>query len=96
MALAESCIAGGIGFEGEWEIADRLDAALFGEGQSRVVISVDSTNLDRLQQLAIDHGVPLQKLGITNGKQFVIEGLVDLPLEDLADAWHNGLQRAIA
>ena len=95
IALAESCVTGDIGFEGNWEIEGRLDAALFGEGQSRVVISVESANLEQLQQLAAKHKVPLQKLGTTEGKRFVVNGIIDLPLEDLADAWRHGLERAI-
>ena len=40
VALAESCILGNIGFKGKISVKDRLDAALFGEAQSRVIVSV--------------------------------------------------------
>ncbi len=101
VAIAESSIVGGVGFEGELEVTYRLDAALFGEGQSRAVVSVEPVNLDRLRQIATDHGVPLQQLGIARGERFVIGAdhdlpLLDLPLEELADAWQHGLERAIA
>ncbi|HCE76172.1 MAG TPA: phosphoribosylformylglycinamidine synthase II, partial [Dehalococcoidia bacterium] len=36
IALAESCIKGGIGFIGEFELGNRWDAQLFGEQQSRI------------------------------------------------------------
>ncbi|MCL0041257.1 phosphoribosylformylglycinamidine synthase subunit PurL [Dehalococcoidia bacterium] len=100
VAIAESCIAGGIGFEGQMEVADRgscrLDGALFGEGQSRAVVSVEPASLHRLRQIAADHGVPLQQIGIARGKRFVIKGIIEVPLEELADAWHQGLGRALA
>jgi phosphoribosylformylglycinamidine synthase len=96
VAIAESSIIGGVGFEGELEVTDRLDAALFGEGQSRVVVSVEPVNLGRLRQIATDHGVPLQRLGIIKGKRFVVKGIIEVPLEELADAWHHGLERAMA
>ena len=102
VAIAESCIVGGIGFEGELEIAGRLDGALFGEGQSRAVVSVEPGSLHRLRQIATDHGVPLQQIGIARGERFVIKAaaehdlLLGLPLEELADAWRHGLERAMA
>jgi phosphoribosylformylglycinamidine synthase len=93
VAIAESGIVGGVGFEGDMEVSDRLDGALFGEGQSRAVVSVEPVNLGRLRQIATDHGVPLQRLGIIKGKRFVVKGIIEVPLEELADAWHHGLER---
>ncbi|MFA4835303.1 MAG: phosphoribosylformylglycinamidine synthase subunit PurL [Dehalococcoidia bacterium] len=96
VALAESCIAGGIGFEGDVKTSPRIDAALFGETQSRVVVSVEPANLKKLQKLAAGQKVPLQKLGFARGKRFVVKEMIDLPLEQAADAWNNGLERAMS
>ncbi len=48
-----------------------------------------------LRKLAGRHGVPLKELGTVGGKRFTIKGLVDLSLDEVADAWRNGLQRAM-
>ena len=49
VALAESCIAGGFGFIGEsFTYRGRIDTALFGEGQSRIVVSVAPEKVEHL------------------------------------------------
>ena len=40
VALAESCVQGGVGFVAGAVLPPRWDAALFGEGQSRIVVSL--------------------------------------------------------
>ena len=95
VALAECCIAGGVGFKGDWEVKGRLDAGLFGEEPSRIVISIDRDSLDQIQELAAQYQVPLLKLGVVGGKRFIIEGIIDLSWEEIAKAWRQGLPRAL-
>ena len=75
VALAESCIAGGVGFhwagrggEGRGRstlpsspapFRGRWDAALFGEAQSRVIVSLRPERLGDLQMLASELEVPV-------------------------------------
>ncbi|UCG82894.1 MAG: phosphoribosylformylglycinamidine synthase subunit PurL [Dehalococcoidia bacterium] len=96
VALAESCIAGGIGIKAKWKMTGRTDAELFGEEQSRIVVSLKPAKLGDLRKLATTHRVPLKELGNVGGKQFLIKGAVELPLDKLVDAWNNGLQRAMS
>ena len=49
VALAESCILGGVGFRGNMDTAARWDAALFGEKQSRIVVSVERDRVSLLE-----------------------------------------------
>ncbi len=98
VALAESCIQGGVGFQGS-EVFTRLprrwDAALFGEGQSRVVLSLKPEHLPRLARLAAEADVPLRELGLTGGARFQLSRQLDLPLTEIAGAWQGGLERAL-
>jgi phosphoribosylformylglycinamidine synthase len=103
VALAESCITGNIGFEGNWQIEGRLDEALFGEGQSRVIVSINPANTREFQKLTHRHNIPMKKLGFTGGNCFVVKmssetksTLMDLPLQELADEWHFSLGRAMS
>lgn len=96
VALAESCIAGRIGVRATLKRGERIDAGLFGEGQSRIVVSLDPSQLEELRNLAATHQVPLTELGIVEGDRFVIEGLIDLPLAEVEKAWHGGLREALA
>ena len=93
IALAESCIANNIGFQGEFEIRGRWDAALFGENQSRILVSLPDKYIDNLELITNNIGVPMMKLGTLGGRGLVIPGLISIDLEKLSDSWANGLKR---
>ncbi len=91
VTLAESCIIGGTGFKGDLPAYERLDAALFGEAQSRAVVSIDSGAVRKLEEMAFKHGVTVTKLGTVGGRRLILKGLVDLPVDDLVKAWNGGI-----
>ena len=95
VALAECCLAGNHGFKGNLEIQSRLDAALFGELQSRIIVSVPPAKARKLQDSAAQEGVELRELGVVGGNRLVVEGLIDVPVEQIAAVWHNGLEAAL-
>ena len=96
VALAECCIAGGRGVEcADAAVDGRWDAALFGETQSRIVASLPQDRLSALAAICDSEGVPWTTLGYVSDARFRIGGLLDMPLSDIADAWRNGLQRAL-
>ena len=95
IALAECCLAGDIGFRGVWEVQGRIDAALFGELQSRIIVAVAPTMAIELEERAAQERIGLRKLGVAGGRRLIIEGLVDVPLEQMAMMWHNGLDWAL-
>ena len=96
VTLAESCIAGGLGFQGDFSVSGRWDAALFGEYQSRIVVSVPPAKLADLERVCVSEGVPWTALGQTGETSVRIGGLVDLPLAKVDDAWRHGLERAVS
>ena len=95
VALAESCIQGGVGFRGLDDLPRRWDAALFGERQSRIVVSLSETALPGLERLAADYQAPVSILGTTGGDQFRLGRDIDLPLSEIAHAWRHGLEQAL-
>ena len=108
VALAESCIIGGVGFRGNMDTTARWDAALFGEKQSRIVVSVERDQVSLLENLARSRDVPLLPLGRAGGERFVLRlgdeatndgsnggpPAIDLPLERVSDAWTLALEAA--
>ena len=95
IAIAECCIAGGMGFEGDFSNSARWDAALFGEAQSRIVVSVPQDKFDSVRAVCLALQVPQMTLGRTEGDSLRLEGLVDLPLRKIDDAWRNALERVV-
>ncbi|MBI3743273.1 MAG: phosphoribosylformylglycinamidine synthase subunit PurL [Chloroflexi bacterium] len=91
VALAESCIAGKMGAALTLPSTGRSDAALFGEAQSRIIVSVDGPNLRWLEQKAKAANVPLTRLGFAGGRELAIGDAVRLPIDALSKAWRGGL-----
>ena len=95
VCLAESCISGGIGFTGDFPVPERWDAALFGEAQSRIVVSLGGEDLARFEALASEEGVPWARLGEVGGESLRVATLLDAPVEELRTAWEGGLEAAL-
>lgn len=75
VACLESAMAGGKGFDLCTERGLRLDAGLFGESQSRVVVSVSQFKLDALMKLATSAGVNATHVGtVLENNTIVVNG----------------------
>ncbi|MCH7654418.1 MAG: phosphoribosylformylglycinamidine synthase II, partial [Chloroflexi bacterium] len=97
VAVAESAILGGVGLVGEASLASgRWDAALFGEAPSRVVVSCAADKAGLVLGHATTHGVPALRLGTVGGDRVRLGGLIDEPLDALAEAHGTGLEQALA
>lgn len=93
VTLAESAILGDVGFEGSVELVGRLDAALFGEAQGRIIVSVrdEAGRVDRLAALAAEHGVPLASLGRTVAGGTFTLGPATMTVAALREAYETAL-----
>jgi phosphoribosylformylglycinamidine (FGAM) synthase-like enzyme len=94
VALAECCIGGPdkpLGARIETREMIRGDALLFSESQSRIVVSLEENNLDRLRALAAAHHAPIQVIGSVGGTRLAIKPLVQLPVDELRSVWATGL-----
>ncbi len=92
IAIAESCIKGGIGFSGaEWKAPGLPVAALFGEAPSRIVISIEASREKELAQLCRKNRVAVSKLGRTGGRNFTLGRYLDSPLAEMESAWKTAL-----
>jgi phosphoribosylformylglycinamidine synthase len=71
------------------ESTERKDALLFGESHGRAIIAFEPSKLAQVQGLIGQ--VPMTLLGLSGGDRVVVEGLVDLPISELDQAWRNTL-----
>ncbi len=98
VALAECSIPTGVGFLGGTvlrRLPRRWDCILFGERQSRIVVSLRWEDAPKLRRLADELNVPIMEVGHTGGVRFRLGTYADLPLTEVADAWQGGLDRAL-
>jgi phosphoribosylformylglycinamidine synthase len=77
----------------------RMDALLFGETQSRVVISCKPLDAVKVVERAKLMGVPAVQIGKVGGDKLTVKtanGEFSAPLTELHDAWWNSIARAMA
>ena len=97
ISVTEAAVIGRIGVSITEAPADRWDAAMFGESQSRIVISIAADDLEDLQELAEAGEVPMKVIGSVGGDSIDFgSGAVSLTLDAADDAWQNGFSRATA
>ena len=96
VALAECCMSNGAAMVGAdidlSTVNGRIDAVLFGESQSRVVVSCAAGAADAI----LAAGVPGRKLGRTGGRELVIRtrtGRLTWAVGQLRDGWWNSITR---
>ncbi len=71
--LLESSMVNNLGFEINSDVSIRKDAFLFGESQSRVVVSISEHQLNSFEAELKKQGAKYSKLGQVKGKNIVID-----------------------
>lgn len=73
----------------------RSDALLFGESQSRIIVTVKPENKDALIKISQDQNVPIEEIGTTGGKNITIchneEKIIDLPVQKSYKTWKQAI-----
>ena len=99
IALAESCVAGGIGADIHLEGDIPPAAMLFSETQSRIVVSVAEQDVEELFDLLERHQVPHAVLGTVGGEVLRIAGpggpLASASVAELRAAFEPTLERLV-
>ncbi|MCF7807229.1 MAG: phosphoribosylformylglycinamidine synthase subunit PurL [Candidatus Marinimicrobia bacterium] len=98
VAIAESCIKGELGAHIELDANIRADALLFGESQSRFLLSVTPDKADQLMDMAAEMGVEAATIGkVSTDKKLSIKNnetqLIDRDLALCADAFNTGFDK---
>jgi phosphoribosylformylglycinamidine (FGAM) synthase-like enzyme len=108
VALVECCVSGPerkLGAVVQLQLGRlRCDALLFGESQSRVVLSVKPDLVQQVLETAQEMDVQATKLGEVGGDRLVINMVdggsspgtrIDLDLDSVFDRWARSLERAL-
>lgn len=96
LALAECCIGGNLGAKINLNsMGLRKDSVLFGESQSRIVLSISPDKFDYFKQEAENSSVTYKVIGLVIGNRLSIDldgkNLIDLAVEEISQAWREVL-----
>lgn len=95
VAIAESCFTpnGPVGVKiNPFYGRIREDAFLFGESQSRVIVSLDRKNIRILENIASKFGVPMEVIGKVGGNSLNIADLINIQISKAYEAWAFGFE----
>lgn len=96
VSLFEMALPGRLGFDIVSDAEVRLDAFLFGESQSRVLVSVTEEDEQQFIDLVGDEGVPVTLLGhVTRGK-LVVDGKHYGFMDEVSELYQDSLGRTMA
>jgi phosphoribosylformylglycinamidine synthase len=100
-AVLESCLRFGVGariFLDELLEDEQIDltAALFSESTARVLVSVGREDDVKFVGLCEARGIPVHRIGVTDGTNLEIQNIANWELENLANAHANTLPELFA
>ncbi|OGC75716.1 MAG: phosphoribosylformylglycinamidine synthase II [candidate division Zixibacteria bacterium RBG_16_40_9] len=93
-ALAESCITNpDTIFGAKINLGDKIrtDALLFGEAQSRIIVSLTRDSLKKLKKIANKYKVPLEVIGEVTSDRLTINDWIDVSPEQLKNLYYNSI-----
>ncbi|MGB8658393.1 MAG: phosphoribosylformylglycinamidine synthase subunit PurL [Candidatus Zixiibacteriota bacterium] len=95
VALAECSISSPASWGARVKLDQKMrpDALLFGESQSRIIITLKPDDLPRMEEIAKDHQAPFLVIGRVYGRNLTIEGLIDLSVGKLTEAYEGAIGR---
>jgi phosphoribosylformylglycinamidine synthase subunit PurL len=102
VALAESCMTGPapIGCDVALAAHGRPDIVLFGEGPSRILVSVAPAREREFEALMAESAIPWRWIGTTGGRSLVVRvgdrTVVDVTLDRISEAWRGSVERHMA
>ncbi len=94
VTIAESAIIGGLGVTIPTSLTGRWDACLFGEAQSRIVVTVNPANIDEFLEMAARQDVPVCVMGTVGGDRLKFGDAADAELQEASHTWNTGFESA--
>ncbi len=110
IALAECCVSAGLHGEKntgayiELQSDIRIDSLLFGESQSRIIITTSKKDLNLMKKIAAQNKVILTEIGKTGGDRLIINidwaakkcsQKINIKISELENIWMNGVNKYV-
>jgi phosphoribosylformylglycinamidine synthase len=91
VTLAEMGMSAKLGFDIETPLEFRKDAFLFGESQSRVVVTVPERDKDAFLDFVLENKVPAMLLGHVTKGRFTIDGEEYGSVDEISELYNNAI-----
>ena len=95
VALAECCFLNpkaNFGATVNVEIKDRPDFGLFGEDQSRIVLSLNENSITPLHDICRRCQIPMKVIGRVGGASLAMNDLINAPISTLESIYRNSIR----
>ena len=95
VALAESCVTSGnnmiLGAEIKLQENLREDALLFGETQSRIILSLEEKDLPQFEKLVKEYDIDYAIIGKVGGENIKINNWINLSVQKIKEKFYNSI-----
>lgn len=95
ITLLESAMASGLGVDVTTRPSERVDASLFGEGQSRVVVSIKEAQVDEFESYLNGVNMPYRKLGEVSGNRMFINDDDFGSIEEYREIYDTAIEKRL-
>lgn len=95
IALAECCISSGLGAIVKLKVDQRLDFTLFGEEQSRIIVTIKEAHLNQLIHVIKENKIDFEIIGRVQNDFLIINANLKISITELRDIYTNELGRII-
>jgi phosphoribosylformylglycinamidine synthase subunit PurL len=96
VSLVESCIMNNnkkIGCKVNFDYISRKDFELFGETQSRILVSADESKQKEISSICEKHNVPFKVIGHTGGDKIVINDDISISLQEADEKYFKAFDK---
>jgi len=73
----------------------RMDALLFGESQSRIILSAREKHVKKIMQIAKKNKTPLAVIGMVGGSKLIINSLIDASVNELDGFYSSAIENCL-
>jgi len=95
ITLLEMSFEHGLGCEASVPVKNRLDAAFFGESQSRVVVSVSKENIEAFEAFCAAQSVPFTSIGKVGGTGITLQGIAFGSIDKFKSIYDNAIEKRL-
>ena len=96
VALAECCVMNRnalIGCKINFNYKHRKDFELFGETQSRIIISAKESYVEQIFKICIEQNIKICKLGVTGSQNLTINNEINLGITEISDKYYYSIEK---